>query len=98
MKVWGWKMDPNLPQEPKCILLGAPHTSILDFVVAYLYYEAMGGDCLCMVKKEMFVPPLGWIVKAMGGIPVDRSNATALVRSVIHEMESREHFHLAIAP
>ena len=51
-----------------------------------------------MVKKEMFFPPLGWIVRAMGGIPVDRSNPSAIVRSVIREMETREHFHLAIAP
>ena len=34
----------------------------------------------------------------MGGIPVDRSNSAALVRSLIEEMNSREHFHLAIAP
>ena len=98
MKVWGWKMDGHLPEEDKCILLGVPHTSILDFVVAYLFYEAIGGKALCMVKKEMFFPPLGWIVRAMGGIPVDRSNPSAIVRSVIREMETREHFHLAIAP
>ena len=56
MKLWGWEMDENIPKEDKCILLGAPHTSILDFVVAYLYYEAVGGTSLCMVKKEMFFP------------------------------------------
>ena len=98
MKIWGWEMDEHLPEEPKCILLGAPHTSVWDFVVAYFFYQAIGGNCLCMVKKEMFFPPLGWIVKAMGGIPVDRTNAAALVRSVIREMDRREHFHLAIAP
>ena len=98
MKLWGWEKDENIPKEDECILLGAPHTSILDFVVAYLYYEAVGGTSLCMVKKEMFFPPLGWIVRAMGGIPVDRSNPSAIVRSVLREMETRKHFHLAIAP
>ena len=34
----------------------------------------------------------------MGGIPVDRANSGALVRSLISEMKTRETFHLAIAP
>lgn len=98
LKKWGWNYTDELPAEDRCILLGAPHTSILDFVVSYLYYKAIGGQALCMVKKSLFFPPLGWIIRAMGGIPVDRKNPAALVRSVIHEMERREHFHLAIAP
>ena len=46
----------------------------------------------------MFFPPLGWILKAMGGIPVDRTSPTKLVRSIIREMEKGGKFHLAIAP
>lgn len=51
-----------------------------------------------MVKKQLFFPPLGWILRKMGAIPVDRQNASSLVRSVIKEMETSEYFHLAIAP
>ena len=94
----GWTVVEGLPEEKKCIMLGVPHTTVWDFLIAYLYYESIGGKALCMVKKEMFFPPLGWILKAMGGIPVDRSNSAALVRSLIEEMNSREQFHLAIAP
>jgi 1-acyl-sn-glycerol-3-phosphate acyltransferase len=25
-----------------------------------------------LIKKELFFPPLGWILKAMGGVPVNR--------------------------
>jgi len=98
LKKWGWTICEGLPEEDKCILLGAPHTSILDFVVASLYYSAIGGKGRCMVKKELFFPPLGWLVRAMGGIPVDRKNPAALVRSILNEMEKSPHFHLAIAP
>ena len=94
----GWTVVEGLPEEKKCIMLGVPHTTIWDFLIAYLYYKSIGGDALCMVKKELFFPPLGWILKAMGAIPVDRSNATSLVRSVIKQMEENEEFHLAIAP
>lgn len=98
LKAFGWTIDSGAAPEDKCILLGVPHTSVWDFVVSYLYYRSTGEKAKCMVKKEFFFPPLSWIVRAMGGIPVDRSNPTKLVRSVIHEMNSSRHFHLAIAP
>ncbi len=98
LKVWGWTTGPFLPPEPKCILLGVPHTSLLDFVVAYLFYISIGGKTYCMVKSSLFFPPLGWILRAIGGIPVDRKHPTAVVRSVIREMDKKDIMHLAIAP
>ena len=94
----GWTgVDPPVPDE-KCIILGVPHTSIWDFVVSYLYYTSVGGHVRCMIKKEFFFPPLGWLLRALGAVPVDRSHPTNLVRSLIHEMEGPGHFHLALAP
>lgn len=98
LKLMGWTVDTGLVPEKKCIILGAPHTSIMDFVVAYLYYYSKGGNAVCMVKKELFVPVLGSIIRKMGGIPVDRKNATSMIKSVISEIEKAEEFHLAIAP
>lgn len=98
LKVMGWKVGEPIVEDDKCIILGAPHTSIWDFVISYLYYESIGGNCKCMVKKDFFFPPIGWILRAMGGFPIDRKNPTAMMRSVIHEMERCEKFHLAIAP
>lgn len=98
LKMMGWTVDSGTVPEKKCIILGAPHTSIWDFVVAYLYYKSQGGDALCMVKKELFVPVIGSLIRKMGGIPVDRKTPGKMVRGVIAEMEQREDFHLAIAP
>ncbi|MBQ9463205.1 MAG: 1-acyl-sn-glycerol-3-phosphate acyltransferase [Bacteroidales bacterium] len=98
LKSLGWTVDYPAVPEDKCILLGAPHTSVWDFVVSYLYYRSMGEKAKCMVKKEFFFPPVSWIVRAMGGIPVDRSNPTNMLRSVIAEMERPGRFQLAIAP
>lgn len=98
LKLLGWTVDSGIAPESKCILLGAPHTSIWDFAIAYLYYRSQGGHAKCMVKKEMFVPILGGIIRAMGGIPVDRSNSTSMVHSVIRQINQSDSFHLAIAP
>ncbi|MCM1501431.1 MAG: 1-acyl-sn-glycerol-3-phosphate acyltransferase [Bacteroidales bacterium] len=98
VNIWGWTPVGGTAPDKKCILLGVPHTSAWDFVIAYLFYQAVGGDALCMVKKEFFKWPLGPIIRKMGGIPVDRKSPSSVVRSVIREMDKRENFHLAIAP
>ena len=51
-----------------------------------------------MIKKEFFWGPMGWFLRKLGGLPVDRKNASALVLSVIREMKNRDVVHLAIAP
>lgn len=98
LRALGWTAVEPAVEEDRCVILGVPHTSVWDFFISYLYYMSVGGNAKCMVKKEMFFPPLGWLLKAMGGIPVDRTSPTKLVRSIIHEMEKGGQFHLAIAP
>lgn len=90
-------MDPPVP-EPKCIILGVPHTSGWDFVISFLYYRSLGAKAYVMVKKEFFKWPLTPVLKAMGGVPVDREKGATLARQMIEIFNSRERFHLAIAP
>ena len=98
LKLMGWTIDTPAVPEEKCIILGVPHTAISDFAVSYLYYRSLGEHAKCMIKKEFFFPPLGWLLKAMGCIPVDRSSPTNMIRSVIQQMEKPGRFHLALAP
>ena len=59
LHLMGWKgMDEAIPA-PKCIILGAPHTSIWDFVISWLYYRSVGGNAKVMIKKGFFKWPLG---------------------------------------
>ena len=72
LKLLGWKaMDPPA-SEPKCIILGVPHTSAWDFIISWFYYNGVGGKASVMVKKAFFWGPLGPILRWMGGIQVDR--------------------------
>lgn len=97
-KVLGWKIGEPTAPDDKCIILGVPHTSIWDFAISYFYYTSVGGKARVMIKKEAFFWPFGYILRALGGIPVDRGNSAALVRSLIKEMEKPGQFHLCIAP
>jgi 1-acyl-sn-glycerol-3-phosphate acyltransferase len=51
-----------------------------------------------MMKKDWFVFPLGWIFRAIGGIPVDRTRKTSLVDQMVGLFSRRKNFHLAITP
>lgn len=94
-----WTMvEDQLPPEPRLILLGAPHTSIWDFVVSWLFYRALGGKPRVMIKKEFFFWPLGALLRSLGAIPVDRKKPLGVTRQVIEEMEKCERFALCIAP
>ena len=66
----GWKEDVRVPRYDKCIICVAPHTSNWDFIIAKLYYWAIGRSAGFLMKKEWFVGPLGWMFRRMGGIPV----------------------------
>lgn len=96
----GWKgMDEAIPAR-KCIILGAPHTSVWDFVVSWLYYKSVNGNAKVMIKKGFFKWPLKPILLYLGGIPVDRSvgGGAHLVLQMIEEFKKPEPFQLAIAP
>ena len=98
LRVMGWTVDDSVVPEDKCIILGVPHTSFWDFIIAYLYYTSVGGKISCMIKGELFWGPLGWFLRKLGGIPVDRKKGSNVVLSVIKEMKKKDKVHLALAP
>lgn len=99
LKKMGWTTVGGPAPDKKCIILGVPHTSFWDFIVSYLFYTQFDRTAHVMIKKELFKwPVVGWLLLKAGGIPVDRSNASRMVLSIIKEMEKEEVFHLAIAP
>lgn len=99
LKKMGWTTIGGPCPDKKAIILGVPHTSAMDFVVSYLFYTQFNaGKARVMIKKSFFVWPFGILLKKLGGVPTDRSNATALVKGIIDIMEKEDFFILAIAP
>lgn len=99
LRKYGWTSIGGRCDDPKAILVGAPHTSLWDVVVSYMYYRQYGkGVPHTMIKKEFFFPPMSWILRAIGAFPVDRSSPTATVKSAIDTMNSsKKQFLMAIA-
>ena len=51
-----------------------------------------------LIKKEFFFWPVGYLVRAMGGISIDRSKGSNVIRQTIQQFNEREYMHLAISP
>ena len=65
----------NIPPEiEKCVLLFAPHTSYIDFVIGAMCINVMGFKATLLIKKEAFFWPLGPILRKCGGMPIDRKH------------------------
>ena len=94
----GWKAEENKIVDTKCIILGVPHTSVVDFIVAWAYGVSIGITPNIMIKKEFFFWPLGWLLRKMGAIPVDRSKGSNVALHSIQAMKEADTMYLAIAP
>ena len=90
-----WRTVGTLPSHG--IVVGAPHTSNWDWVFSLLLAWSQGHHPRIMVKKEFFRGPLGAVMRATGGVPIDRGDPTADLRALVEQIESSEEFLLAIA-
>jgi 1-acyl-sn-glycerol-3-phosphate acyltransferase len=50
------------------------------------------------MKKELFWGPLGWFLKAIGGIPVDRSKKNNLTDTAVRYFEENETMYMVFSP
>jgi 1-acyl-sn-glycerol-3-phosphate acyltransferase len=91
----GWRMVGEVP--PTGVLVGAPHTSNWDFVLMLMVMWHAGVPPRVLVKKELFRGPLGWFLRATGGIPIDRRNPGGVVRELVAEAQAGAPFLLIVA-
>jgi len=98
MGLAGWRVDGTLPDLPKYILIGAPHTSNWDFVLFLGIIFSLRANVRFMGKAELFRWPVGWFFRYCGGIPVDRKRSQGLVDQMVKASGESERFILTIAP
>lgn len=95
----GWKIQGDVPRKlKKYIIVVAPHTSNWDFFVGLAVRGIMRFPSNFLGKKELFNAPFGWIFRALGGLPVDRSRSSNLVDQVAELAKTENKFVVAIAP
>lgn len=98
MRVFGWRIEGSLPNIPKYVLIGAPHTSNWDFVLFLGVMFSLRANVHFMGKAELFRSPIGWFFRYCGGVPVDRKKSTGLVEQMVEASKNSEQFILTITP
>ncbi|PQJ74451.1 1-acyl-sn-glycerol-3-phosphate acyltransferase [Polaribacter gangjinensis] len=97
--ILGWKMDTNFPTHlKKYVVIAAPHTSWVDFPIAILARMSSGIMINYIGKDSLFKGPFGFIFRALGGTPVDRSKNNKLVDAIVDIFNSKEEFRLGLSP
>lgn len=82
----------------KYILIVAPHTSNWDFMVGLGARAEVGFFPRYVAKKELFVWPVAWLFRSLGGYPVERAKSTNFVQSFVDIFNKEDQFILTMTP
>ncbi len=98
LRLSGWKLLGELPNVPKLILIGAPHSSYWDGYYGLLMKIGLGVDINIMIKREVLEGPLGIILRPIGMIPINRSAALNVVDQMVQRFDEKGRMWLGITP
>ncbi len=94
----GWTWVGGFPDRPRLVMIGAPHTSNWDGLVGLAAAASCGVGFNVFAKRQLFVGPLGWVLRGFGGVPVDRSRPSGLVDGAIERLRRGTPMIVAITP
>ncbi len=98
LRICGWKIVGNPPVDDKCVMIMAPHTSSSDFVWGRLFFYAFGIPAKFLIKQEFFAFPIGGLMRALGGIPINREQSRNAVKYAIELFDRYDKIALTITP
>lgn len=97
IRLWRWTfVPPPSPLPPKFVLIAAPHTSNWDFPLTLALAEMAGVDLHWLGKDALFKPPMGGVMKRLGGIPIDRSAPQGTVGQLAERFAGEDRLAIAV--
>ena len=97
-RIMGWRVEGEFPNRGKAIVALVPHSSNIDFFLTIAFLWATGIKSSFLIKNSVFWFPLGSIIRALGGIPVDRSQQNGLIGDVTRQFHEKSKWILGITP
>jgi 1-acyl-sn-glycerol-3-phosphate acyltransferase len=95
----GWRSRVELPSEPKCVLIVAPHTSYWDFPILLATALKHRIRAHWLGKHTLFRGPFRPLFRWLGGIPVDPTQrGRGRVAAIVDVFRSWDRIRLGIAP
>lgn len=99
LKILGWKvvLQGDANNLNRCILVVAPHTHNMEYVLGNLSYLSLGKPLKIIIKDTHTKAWYGSIIRSFGGIGIDRSQRNDMVNFVVKQFE-KDDFSLVITP
>ena len=99
----GWQLVEDLPQNlSKAVLIVAPHTSNWDGFYGLLFCFVKRLPIKFAIKKEALFFPLGFLLRRLGAIPIDRKRKGKKEEGMVQVMsalfQAQSSLMLVIAP
>jgi len=98
LRLNGWRLAGEVPEPRKFVLILAPHTSNWDVPFMLALAWVYGIHIEWMVKESLFRPPLGWLLRKLGGIPIDRRAAHGVVGQMVDAFHEHDTLILGVPP
>jgi 1-acyl-sn-glycerol-3-phosphate acyltransferase len=98
LKLLGWTLIEPPGRPRRAVVIAYPHTSNWDAFYALLAKLALSLGAHWVGKDSMFRWPFAGLLRAIGGIPVNRRSRTGFVVQMAEEFATRADLLLTIAP
>ena len=98
LRLAGWKLKGRPPKARKFVIIAYPHTSNWDFPLGLSACIIYRIKVYWLGKDSLFKGPAGPLMRWLGGIPVDRSQAQDFVQQAIEAFDQSDELVIGVAP
>lgn len=93
-----WRIEGDPPATAKFVLIAAPHTSNWDLLYLLAMSFVTGVRVSWLGKESLFWGPAGPVLRALGGVPVQRDRRSGLVTSLVAEFAAADRLVVVVPP
>jgi len=102
LRMLGWRVQGKSPEQTcgvnKYVLIAAPHTSNWDFPLTLMMCFALRLRVHWMGKSSLFPTGLGFVMRWLGGVPVNRTASGNMVESTIAAFNRADRLTVIVPP
>lgn len=98
LQIRGWRIKGRLPHDRHLVLAAGPHTSNWDFFFGMAAILSLDMEVHWVAKHSIFRWPIGRLLRALGGLPIDRSRPEGVTETIANRIKSSEAMIVGITP
>jgi 1-acyl-sn-glycerol-3-phosphate acyltransferase len=98
LRILGWRVEGQIPDLKRLLVIGAPHTSNWDFVLAMATILGLNLRMRWLAKHTIFKRGVVWFMEWLGGIPTNRTQPQQIVERVARLAQKGKGVVIGITP